>query len=120
MSEKIIHFDIRPGAGKDLDIARMFPMTSPHPVRHMSVNYFVDDMHRERVTPDLSISQRIEMTRFRTIPTLDLAYPDIVDPKVWQQRLLDLAPRPRTIDLVAPLDMPYDAIDIRSEKPLPA
>lgn len=119
MSEKIIHFDIRPGAGKDLDIARMFPMTSPHPVRHMSVNYFVDDMRRRRTTPNLALRKRIEMTRFRTIPTLDLAYPEIVDPKVWQQQLLDLAPRPRTIDIVVPLSEPYGALDIRSEKPIP-
>ena len=113
MSEKIIHFDIRPGRGTDIDVARMFPMTSPHPVRHMSVRFFVDDMRRSRVTPDLSLPKRIELTRFRTIPTLDLAYPELVDPKIWQQHLLDLAPRPRTIDLVTPLDMPYDALDVR-------
>ena len=97
----------------------MFPMTEAHPVRHMSVRFFVDDMFVSRITPDLSISKKIEITRFRTIPTLDLALPDIVDPKAWQQKLLDLPPRPRTIDLMPPLDTPYDALDIRKELPIP-
>ena len=119
MSPKIIHFDIRPGKGTDIDIARMFPMTEAHPVRHMSVRFFVDDIFVSRITPDLSISKKIEITRFRTIPTLDLALPDIVDPKAWQQKLLDLPPRPRTIDLMPPLDTPYDALDIRKELPIP-
>lgn len=119
MSPKIIHFDIRPGKGADIDLARMFPMTEAHPVRHMSVRFFVDDMHRKRVTPDFSIPGHIELVRFRTIPTLDLALTELVDPKPWQQKVLGLAPRPHTLDLVPPLDVPYDALDVRAYNAIP-
>jgi hypothetical protein len=88
MSQKIIHFDIRPGRGADIDLAQMFPMTEAHPVRHRSVSFFVDDMRQKRVTPDFSISGRIEIVRFRTIPTLDLALRELVDPAAWQQKVL--------------------------------
>ena len=88
MSPKIIHFDIRPGRGADIDLSRMFPMTEAHPVRHTSVRFFVDDMHQRRVTPDFSLTNRIELVRFRTIPTLDLALTELVDPKPWQQKVL--------------------------------
>lgn len=94
-------------------------MSEAHPVRNMSVSFFVDDMHEVRGTLDLSLPNRMEITRFRTIPTLDLALPDIVDPMAWQQKLLDLPPRPRTINLVPPLDTPYEALDIRSGNLIP-
>ncbi|MFZ2255136.1 MAG: hypothetical protein WAW59_06320 [Patescibacteria group bacterium] len=95
-------------------------MTEAHPVRHMSVRFFVDDMRRKRVTPDLSISKRIELVRFRTIPTLDLALTELVDPKPWQQKVLGLAPRPHTLDLVPPLDVPYEALDVRRYNAIPS
>lgn len=113
MSPKIIHFDIRPWKGKDIDLARMFPMTEAHPVRNMSVRFFVDDIRKNRMTLDLWLPNRIELVRFRTIPTLDLALREIVDPKPWQQKILWLAPRPHTINLMSPLDTPYEAIDLR-------
>lgn len=88
MSQKIIHFDIRPGKGADIDLARILPMTEVHPLRQMSVRFFVDDIHRNRAILDLSLPQRIELVRFRTIPTLDLALTELVDPKPWQQKVL--------------------------------
>jgi hypothetical protein len=63
-------------------------MTEAHPVRHRSVSFFVDDMYQRRVTPDFSLTNRIELVRFRTIPTLDLALRELVDPAVWQQKVL--------------------------------
>lgn len=94
----------------------MFPMTQAHPVRDMSVRFFVDDMRESRPRLDFTLSKRIQIVRFRTISTLDVALRELVDPALWQQRLLDLAPRPHTLDLVPPLDTPYGALDLRRDR----
>jgi hypothetical protein len=88
MSPKIIHFDIRPGKGIDIDLVRMFPMTEAHPLRDRSVEFFVDDMKRVRTVLDFSLPKRIELTRFSTLSTLDLALRTIIDPEPWQQKIL--------------------------------
>lgn len=97
----------------------MFPLSEAYPIRHTSVRYFVDDMREHRNTPDFALSKEIRLTRFRSIAMLDLAAPDVFQPRPWQRKILDIPPRPRMIDLVPPLDIPYDALDIRQDRVIP-
>lgn len=120
MSPKITYLDIRWGQGSVLDIAKLYPLSEAHPIRHTRGGYLMDDMKQRRRRIDLSLEQRIELQRFRTVGTLDLALTELVDPAPWQRRILDIPPRPHTIDLVPPLDTPYGALDVRRYNPIPS
>jgi hypothetical protein len=114
MSPKIIHFDIRPGKGADIDLTQMFPLADLHAIRHNRWWDFIDEILPSRIGLDFSLNQTISIERFRTIDTLDIALPEIIDVQVWQQKILKRAPRPRIINLVLPLDIPYDVLDVRA------
>ena len=58
------------------------------------------------------------MKRFRTITSLDLSIPELWQPSILTTKILQIHPRFHTIDLVPPLDIPFGALDIRSEIPL--
>lgn len=71
--------------------------------------------HKKRYrTIDLSGVPRIQVDRYNTLDTLDLANPDILAARhLWRRSMGDIAPRPRCINLVDPLYVPYGALDIR-------
>ena len=115
MSQKTTSLDIQKGKGSILDIAQVFPMTKPRTLdlaRHgaeFSDMVAVDapeaiDLHGDAI---------IRIDRFHTTRTLDLAIPAVVDPTRWEAGLLDMVPRPRTLDIVDPLYIPYGALDVR-------
>lgn len=113
MSQKITYLDIRRGLWSMLDIASMFPLSEAHPIRHARSGNLIDEIQQHRPHLDFSISKKLEIDRFSTLWTLDLALREIIDPKPWQQKVLGLTPRPHVIDLVPELDIPYGALDIR-------
>ena len=121
MSQKTTSLDIQKGKGTILDIAQVFPMTEPRTLdlaRHgaeFSDIVAVDspeaiDIHRDAI---------IRISRFHTTRTLDLAIPAVVDPSRWQAGLLDMVPRPRTLDIVDPLYIPYGSLDVRRDQITP-
>ncbi len=67
-------------------------------------------------TIDIAESAIIHITRFRTIQTLDIALPEVVNPALWKQWMLDMVPRPRAIDIVPPLYVPYGSLDLRRDR----
>ncbi len=121
MSQKTTSLDIQKGKGSILDIAQVFPMTEPRTLdlaRHgaeFSDMVAVDspetiDIHRDAI---------IRISRFHTTRTLDLAIPAVVDPTRWEAGLLDIVPRPRILDVVDPLYIPYGSLDVRREQITP-
>ncbi len=121
MSQKTTSLDIQKGKGSVLDIAQVFPMTETRTLdlaRHgeeFSDMVAVDapetiDLHRDAI---------IRIDRFHTTDTLDLAIPAVVDPTRWEAGLLDRVPRPRTLDIVDPLYIPYGSLDVRRELIIP-
>jgi hypothetical protein len=117
MRDTTTSLDIQKGKGSLLDIAQVFPMTEPRTLdlaRHgaeFSDIVAIDD----RLDLDLSTDAIIRISRFHTTRTLDLAIPEVVDPTRWEAGLLDMVPRPRTLDVVDPLYIPYGALDVRRE-----
>ncbi len=118
MSQKTTSLDIQKGKGSILDIAQVFPMTEPRTLdlaRHgaefsdmVAVNSpETIDIHRDAI---------IRIRRFHTTRTLDLAIPAVVDPSRWEAGLLDIVPRPRTLDIVDPLYIPYGSLDVRRDQ----
>ncbi len=121
MSQKTTSLDIQKGKGSTLDIARIFPMTEPRILdlaRHgaeFSDIIAVDapesiDIHGDAI---------IRIDRFHTTDTLDLAIPAVVDPSRWEAGLSGMIPRPRTLDIVDPLYIPYGSLDVRREQITP-
>ena len=86
MSPKTTSLDIQSGKGSILDIAQVFPMTEPRTLdlaRHGEE--FSDIVATERVeTVDIREDAIIRISRFRTLQTLDLALPEVVDPNRWE------------------------------------
>ena len=82
MSEKIIALDIQKGEGTVLDIARVFPMTTPRALDLARHGKFIDGMIAVQSSNDidLSIDAIIRIKRFSTLDMLDIALPEIVDP----------------------------------------
>ena len=115
MSQKTTSLDIQKGKGSILDIAQVFPMTEPRTLdlaRHgAAVTDIVATESLEDI--DISIDAIIRISRFHTTRTLDLAIPAVVDPTRWEAGLLDMVPRPRTLDIVDPLYIPYGSLDVR-------
>ena len=121
MSQKTTSLDIQKGKGSILDIAQVFPMTEPRTLdfaRHgAAVTDIVATESLEDI--DISIDAIIRISRFHTTRTLDLAIPEVVDPTRWEAGLLDLVPRPRTLDIVDPLYIPYGSLDVRKMEQTP-
>lgn len=117
MSQKTTSLDIQKGKGSILDIAQVFPMTEPRTLdlaRHGEA--FSDIIPVESSESiDLREDAKIRISRFHTIETLDLALPEVVDPTRWQAGLLDMVPRPMTLDIVDPLYIPYGSLDVRDD-----
>ena len=69
MSEKIIALDIQKGEGTVLDIARVFPMTTPRALDLARHGKFIDGMIAVQSSNDidLSIDAIIRIKRFSTL-----------------------------------------------------
>jgi hypothetical protein len=117
MSQKTTSLDIQKGEGSILDIAQVFPMTATRTLdlaRHGEA--FSDILSINTSEPiDLREDAKIRINRFHTTETLDLAIPEVVDPTRWEAGLLDMVSRPRTLDIVDPLSIPYGALDVRRD-----
>ena len=121
MSQKTTSLDIQKGKGSILDIAQVFPMTEPRTLdlaRHgaeFSDIVAVDSPE----TIDIHRDAKIRISRFHTVETLDLAIPAVVDPTRWEAGLSGMVPRPRILDIVDPLYIPYGSLDVRREQITP-
>lgn len=109
---RIISFDLSRGKGGDIDVSGFFPFSPLHAIR--STKPLLETLSKgQGSVPDFSLSRRLSLTRFRTIAMLDLARADIFSPDFISEKILDEKPRPRTLDIVPPLQIPYGALDIR-------
>jgi hypothetical protein len=117
MSQKTTSLDITTGEGSVLDIARIFPMTEPRTLDLARHGAAVTDIVATESLGDIDLSTDviIRLSRFHTTRTLDLALPEVVDPTRWEAGLLDIVPRPRTLDIVDPLYIPYGSLDVRHD-----
>lgn len=117
MSDTTTSLDIQKGEGTVLDIARVFPMTVPRALDLARHGRFIDGMiaAESSNTIDLSIDAIIRIKRFSTLDMLDIALPEIVDPALWEKGMFGAVARPRRIDIVPPLYVPYGALDVRRE-----
>lgn len=115
----IISFDLQEGKGSILDISSLFPFASVHAIR--STKPILDTLRigAGRVY-DFSLSYRLSLKRFRTLETLDLSTPELWQPNILSTRILKIRPRFSTIDLVPPLDIPFESLDLRNEVPVPS
>lgn len=122
MSDTTTSLDIQKGKGSVLDIAKVFPMTDARTLDLARHGEYVDGMIVWETTYrkiDLSTDAIIRISRFATLDMLDIALPEIVDPARWERGIRGMNARPRCIDIVPPLTIPYGAIDIRQEQIIP-
>ena len=112
-SAHIISFDLRKGQGSKIDLTRMLPLTPLHPLDHKSRGRdMLDDMAVQRKTPDLRKLITMEIVRFSTLETLDIATDEIrrvtvsTGSAVYTRTL-------REIDIVPPIYIPYGTLDVR-------
>lgn len=88
MSSKTTSLDIQKGKGSMLDITHIFPTTVARPLDLARHGEIFSDMTVERDVSDaidLSIDTILSISRFRTVETLDLAIPEVIDPNRWQR-----------------------------------
>jgi hypothetical protein len=121
MRDTTTSLDIQKGKGSLIDIAQVFPMTEPRILDLARHGAEFSDIVATDEHPDIDISVDaiIRISRFHTTRTLDLAIPEVVDPTRWEAGLLDMVPRPRTLDVVDPLYIPYGALDVRNTEQNP-
>lgn len=115
MSAKLISLDIQHGAGSVLDLTVFFPLSEAHAISHGRFALKVDDWHEARPNLDIDTPYILQIERFRTIGTLDLAHIELRRTTYWQKKLLDAPEYPRVIRLIEPLSPPYGALDVRDE-----
>ena len=114
MSEKggIISFDLKHGHWDIIDLARMYPLAHVHTLDHNWGRNILDDMTKEYKKLDLSVREKIIVSRFRTLETLDLALEKIryitpIEP--WKTRTRWNS----CIKLIDPIYIPYASLDVR-------
>ena len=74
--------------------------------------------HGEGTMYDFSLRRTLSLKRFRTLVTLDLSTPELWQPSLLTSKILSIHPRLRSIDLVAPLEIPFGSLDMRSLRPI--
>ena len=119
MSDKTTSLDLQKGEWSILNIVPIFPITETRTLNLARHGEFMDDIiwiQDTDNTIDIAESAIIHITRFRTIQTLDIALPEVVNPALWKQWMLDMVPRPRAIDIVPPLYVPYGSLDLRRDR----
>ncbi len=117
MSAKTISLDIIRWPGSALDIARSFPIAVPRALDLARHGKFVDGIIRDTGSLrkiDLSIDTSVRLTRFRTISMLDVALPEVANLARRRGIFQSTNSRPRRINLVEPLHIPYGSLDVRS------
>lgn len=114
----IISFDLSHGVSVPLDVSRFFPLSDLHAIRSTKPLFDTIRAGKGRI-PDLSLSRKLRITRFRTIAMLDLGRADLYDTDLIGRTLLDEKPRTRVLDLFPPLDIPYGALDTRGNPLIP-
>lgn len=122
MSAKTTSLDIEKGKWSVLDIAHFFPISEARSLNLARHGKFVDGIIRDEWNLrkiDLSLDTNIRMSRFRTIDMLDVGTVEIMNPAHRRFRLGAVQSRPKTIDLVPSLYIPYGALDVRREVPYP-
>lgn len=110
--------DIQHGKGSVIDIAQMFPISSARTLDLSRHGRFVDGIVKQGVNQksiDLSNDAIIRIKRFSTLDMLDVGIPEIMNPAHRKYRIGVLTPRPRKINLVLPLTIPYGSLDVRLE-----
>ncbi len=122
MRQKTTSLDIQSGKGSILDIAQIFPMTSTRTLDLARHGKFIDGVlkweHIYRKI-NLSIQATLCINRFSTLEMLDIALPEVIEPVRSNRQIASNSRRPRLIDLVPPLTIPYGAIDVRMEQIIP-
>ena len=119
MSDKTTSLDIQKGKWSMIDITSVFPITNARTLDLARHGEFLDGIiwgENTNNTLDVSGHKIIHITRFRTLQTLDIALPEVVNPALWQQWMLDMVPRPRILDIVPPLYVPYWSLDLRHDR----
>ena len=92
----------------------MFPLSEIHVISSAKVP--MDTLSSGKgSTPDLSLSNRLSLSRFRTLATLDLSRSDLFRTDFIGERFLDELSRSDTLDICPPLTLPYGALDVRSD-----
>jgi hypothetical protein len=107
-SSGIVSFDLRRGEGSLIDVASMMPLSEVHSYDHTHGRNILDDIQRWRRTIDLVVPMKIELERFQTFPTLDLATETV------RNYTNDVPTRKKlVISAIAPLYIPYGSMDVR-------
>lgn len=77
----------------------------------------VDDFTQKRTeTLDISVPMRFHIDAFITLGTLDISSSLLLEKTALKRKLQNGPERSMSINLLAPLSLPYGAIDIRSER----
>ncbi len=112
-SDGIISFDLRAGHGNVIDLAGMLPLSHLHPLDHSGGRDILDDMKKERPTPDLREPLTLVLERFNSLETLDLATQAIRSVTIGSSRAGDVTRKRRRINIIPPIYIPYGTLDIR-------
>ena len=102
--------DIQRGKRTVIDIAHMFPLSSARTLDLSRHGRFFDGIIRQQSNQkkiDLSNDAIIRIKRFSTLDMLDLGSREVMDPAHRKYRIGVISPRPRRINIVDPLTIPY-------------
>lgn len=104
----IVSFDLRRGEGSVIDLASMMPLSSLHSYDHTHGKNIIDDIRSFRRMINLVPRMQLEIKRFVTFETLDLATETV------RQHTYDVPTRRKLVlSAMDPLYIPYGSIDVR-------
>lgn len=115
---KTISLDIQHDFLDTLDISGFFAISEVHAINNGAIKPILDEILGELPLISLAKHQEVEVEDFVTFPTLDIVHEDLLASTYWQKRYPEIIARKKRISLIDPLDVPFDALDIRTLSPI--
>lgn len=110
---KTLSLDIQTALQPELDLTGFFNFSKIHAITNGWFAPVLDEIFPSLPEISLAKNTKISAWDFTTIPTLDIAHPDLLASPFWQRKYPELISRKRKIDLFGPQKIPLWSLDIR-------